>query len=60
MPQTPDSLDIVLEGHRPYLKLLARLYLDKHLQAKVDASDMVQQTLLHALVAPRRAMLIPR
>lgn len=48
MPPPDDAVADSLERFRAYLRLLARLHLDRRLQGKLDPSDLVQQTLLEA------------
>src|SRR5262245_54587936 len=44
----PTELGDALEACRPYLRLLAQVNLVSGLKSKIDASDIVQQTLLQA------------
>jgi RNA polymerase sigma-70 factor, ECF subfamily len=48
MVQPLSDEHLALERYRAYLHLLATVELDGRLRAKVDASDVVQQTLLRA------------
>ena len=43
------ALGRLLEQSRNYLKLLARLQIDRQLQGKADASDLVQETFMEAV-----------
>ncbi len=49
MVQPPSHDHQGLEKYRAYLHLLATLQIDRRLQAKVEASDIVQQTLVQAI-----------
>ncbi len=42
------GLGELLEAHRNYLRLLARVEIGRRLQGKLDASDIVQETFLEA------------
>ena len=43
------SLGRRLEAHRDYLTILARMQIGQRLQGKVDPTDVVQETFLHAV-----------
>jgi RNA polymerase sigma-70 factor (ECF subfamily) len=43
-----EARDALLQQYRDYLSVLARVHVDRHLQAKVDDSDLVQETMLQA------------
>lgn len=43
-----DSDGASLDGFRSYLRVLAHMQLDRRVRSKVDASDIVQQTLMQA------------
>jgi RNA polymerase sigma-70 factor (ECF subfamily) len=40
---------VLLEKYRPYLKVIAHRLLDQHVAARLDASDLVQQTCMSVL-----------
>ena len=43
-----EALGDLLQRYRPYLRILARRQLDSAMNARMDASDIVQQTCLEA------------
>ena len=51
MPHGPEEPSMALDRFRGYLHMLARLQLAVRFQPKLDASDIVQETLLNAHAA---------
>jgi len=45
------EIDVVLSRYRGYLRMLAELQLDPRLRGKLDASDLVQQSMIQAYEA---------
>ena len=45
------ALGQLLEEHRAYLKVLAERHLDRRLEVRIDASDLIQQTCLSAFAS---------
>src|SRR6266702_6059099 len=43
-----EGLGALLEKHRSYLSLLARVQIGRRLQGKADSADLVQETFLEA------------
>src|SRR4051812_3504008 len=54
MGKQADGGELALDRFRPYLLLLARLHLDVPHKAKLDASDLVQQTLSEGRLPDRK------
>ncbi len=50
-PTRPPEIQAELERFRNYLRFLAEIKLDRRLRRRIDASDIVQETLLRAYVA---------
>jgi RNA polymerase sigma-70 factor (ECF subfamily) len=48
MPQADEAEDWAVERYRSYLRVLAGAHVGPRLQAKLDASDLVQEALLKA------------
>jgi RNA polymerase sigma-70 factor (ECF subfamily) len=48
MTQAMPSIDTTFDRFRTYLRLLAEAHLDRRFHAKLEASDVVQQTLMEA------------